>query len=89
MRSYRNYIFLSVYCIHSYVISKYIIICCNKYFITFDIFRIDFEKKVFNVDLNFPQLQMEGEYDVNLIIFNLPIKSTGPVFINSSEYNLK
>lgn len=45
------------------------------------------DKKEFYIDLMFPLLQVEGEYDVNLVMFNLPIKSTGPVFINSSKYN--
>lgn len=55
-----------------------------KYAISF--FRVDLEKKEFFIDLAFPLLQVEGEYDVNLVMFNLPIKSTGPVFINSSKY---
>lgn len=45
------------------------------------------KKQEFFIDLTFPKLEIEGEYDVNLIMFNMPIKSTGPVFINASEYD--
>lgn len=50
-------------------------------------YSLDIEKKQFSIDVNFPKLEMEGEYDVNLVILNLPIKSTGPVYINVSKYN--
>jgi len=48
---------------------------------------VDTKKNEFFIDLSFPKLQIEGEYDVNLIMFNMPIKSTGPVYINASEYD--
>lgn len=43
------------------------------------------DKKKFYIDLTFPKLRIEGEYDVNLVLFNIPIKSTGPVYINASK----
>jgi len=48
---------------------------------------VDIKKQEFFLDLTFPKLETEGEYDVNLIVLNTPIKSTGPVFINASEYD--
>ncbi|XP_050443075.1 circadian clock-controlled protein daywake-like [Adelges cooleyi] len=47
--------------------------------------KIDMKKKEFFANLTFPFLQIEGEYDVNLMMFNLPIKSTGPVKINATN----
>lgn len=47
------------------------------------------EKKEFFIDMIFPKLRVEGEYDVNLMMFNIPIKSTGPVYINASEFSRK
>lgn len=51
-------------------------------------YRADFEKKEVFIDLSFPQLQVEGDYDVNLMMLNIPIKSTGPVFMNFSKYKI-
>lgn len=39
------------------------------------------------IDLKFPQIEVEGEYDLNIWLFNQPIKSRGPVFLNISKYN--
>lgn len=52
-------------------------------------FNVDIEKKVFFIDVSFPKLQIEGEYDVNLVMFNIPIKSTGPVYINATDTSVK
>lgn len=51
--------------------------------------KVDIKKHEFYIDLSFPKLQIEGEYDVNLIMFNMPIKSTGPVFINATDITVK
>ncbi|CAH1736156.1 unnamed protein product [Aphis gossypii] len=51
--------------------------------------KVDINKNEFFIDLSFPKLEMEGEYDVNLIMFNMPIKSTGPVFINATDIAVK
>lgn len=44
------------------------------------------DKREFYLNLTFPILQIEGEYDVNIRMFNMPIKTTGPVYINASKY---
>uniref|UniRef100_A0A2S2PN39 Protein takeout n=2 Tax=Schizaphis graminum TaxID=13262 RepID=A0A2S2PN39_SCHGA len=51
--------------------------------------KVDIKKNEFFIDLTFPKLQIEGEYDVNLIMFNMPIKSTGPVYINATDIAVK
>ncbi|XP_025200394.1 uncharacterized protein LOC112598212 [Melanaphis sacchari] len=51
--------------------------------------KVDIKKNEIFIDLTFPKLEIEGEYDVNLIMFNMPIKSTGPVFINATEIAVK
>ncbi|KAL4089581.1 hypothetical protein QTP88_024594 [Uroleucon formosanum] len=51
--------------------------------------KVDIKKQEFFIDLTFPKLEIEGEYDVNLIMFNMPIKSTGPVFINATDSTVK
>lgn len=51
--------------------------------------KVDIKKNEFFIDLSFPKLQIEGEYDVNLIMFNMPIKSTGPVYINATDITVK
>lgn len=51
------------------------------------VYSLDLEKHEFFVDFTFPKLQIEGEYDVNLIMFGMPIKSIGPVHVNVSKYN--
>lgn len=51
--------------------------------------KVDIKKNEFFIDLTFPKLQIEGEYDVNLIMFNMPIKSTGPVYINATDIVVK
>jgi hypothetical protein len=51
--------------------------------------KTDMDKKKFQIDLTFPKLRIEGEYDVNLVLFNIPIKSTGPVYINATDISVK
>ncbi|VVC36453.1 Haemolymph juvenile hormone binding [Cinara cedri] len=51
--------------------------------------KADIEKKQFYIDMSFPKLNIEGEYDVNTQMFNIPIKSTGPVFINATDISVK
>ncbi|XP_001951125.1 uncharacterized protein LOC100159613 [Acyrthosiphon pisum] len=51
--------------------------------------KVDVKKNELFIDLSFPKLQIEGEYDVNLIMFNMPIKSTGPVYINATDITVK
>lgn len=51
--------------------------------------KSNFKNKEFYLDLFFPRFEMEGEYDVNLQMFNMPIKSTGPVYINVTNTLVK
>jgi len=48
----------------------------------------NYDKNEFYLDITFPILEMKGEYDVNLIMFGLPIKSIGPVNINVTDIHV-
>lgn len=53
-------------------------------------FRIDIGKNELYIDLSFPHLEVNGEYDFNLMMFGKPFKSKGPLFLNLSKfYNSK
>lgn len=47
------------------------------------------KEKKFTFNINIPFLDVVGEYDVNLILFGLPIKSVGPLKSNISKYTAK
>ncbi|XP_050548943.1 uncharacterized protein LOC126910423 [Daktulosphaira vitifoliae] len=51
--------------------------------------KTDMKEKKFNLNLNLPFLDIVGEYDVNLILFGLPIKSIGPLKSNVTDTNVE
>lgn len=52
-------------------------------------FKSDVVNNQFYIDMSFPKLQIEGQYDVNLIMFGMPIKSVGPVHVNATDIDVK